>query len=265
MSRIAKGKKKVKSLTHTRSRFTTLNEYSCHNKTLGALYHCYNEARDNWAFKNTLHDVASIIAYPKSTANEWETITGEEYYDRALGIRQTRELSGGYIEVLPPLNRSNYFTISKFIEIDSETKISIAEELFEIADEIIKSKSLLDLKEDWDDEGALPIRFDTWKRAVLTLIECSSTVLSYEDIAIATPQINPGPESSIDIVWRTNNYRMMINFPEIESNNATFYGDNYTNSTIVKGELPTNLEKLKKFLDDSEREYFTKWLKNLKK
>ncbi len=149
-------------------------------------------------------------------------------------------------------------------KIYSGTDIAIPQELSEIVTEIEKSKSLLSLKEDWDDQGALPIKASTWKNAILTLAESAKYVLLNENTIIGTPQINPGPESSIDIVGRMQNYRMIINILE-SAHHAKYYGDDYNNSSVIKGELPIDSIKLQKFLSDPKHEYFSKWLKNLKK
>lgn len=99
---------------------------------------------------------------------------------------------------------------------------------------IEKSKFILALPENWDDEGARPYEEATWLRAVRFLARCDEYLHSKFGLILDAPRITDGPEGSIDIEWRTPVYRLLLNIPERISSPATFYGDDFAES-IVRG------------------------------
>ena len=88
---------------------------------------------------------------------------------------------------------------------------------------------ILDLKENWDDEGALPYNRATWQRAV--------------DFAAAVDgpfvQINPGPNRSIDVHWSSAcpPFDMLVNFPDDASEPASWYGDDGNGVDVFGGDI----------------------------
>jgi hypothetical protein len=93
---------------------------------------------------------------------------------------------------------------------------------------IEKSKYILDLKENWDDEGALGYDFEVWKRAALFISKLSTKIFKSYGQIIKAPKIYHGPNGSIDIYWENESFNLLINIPKIGL--GTFYGDNYKNN-----------------------------------
>ena len=115
-----------------------------------------------------------------------------------------------------------------------------------MAEEIDKSKYLLDLEEDWDDEGGKAVSIDTWKRAAVFLLDHANWLYYKENFKMITPQIRPGPDASVDLLWKNNDFRLLINIPEIENEPIGFYGDNNEGKNPMKGTIEQ--ESIQKFL-----------------
>ena len=113
--------------------------------------------------------------------------------------------------------------IGEKIQVCIEKKPSIG--LGNINTAIEDSKYMLELEEDWDDEGGMPIDEVTFERASDFLLGYAEWLLDNKNVVIQTPEISPGPENSIDIHWRLENYRMLINIPSNPQKQAGFYGD----------------------------------------
>jgi hypothetical protein len=103
-----------------------------------------------------------------------------------------------------------------------------------IEEEIGRSRRILDLPEDWDEEGAVGYSEDTWARAIQYLRRQALACWFHQGVAIPRPRIGPGPAGSIDIHWQTASYELLINVPRDESARATFYGDDY-GALSIKG------------------------------
>src|SRR5690606_14135138 len=109
--------------------------------------------------------------------------------------------------------------INPIIEADIEIevqdfKIRLHNSLKLVANVIEESKYLMELKDDWDGEGGGKVAFETWKKAISFIVDYSTWLYNNYQIVIVTPQISPGPESSIDLLWRSEQYRLLVNIPD---------------------------------------------------
>ena len=104
----------------------------------------------------------------------------------------------------------------------------IPKPLKSVYEAIEKSKYILDLKENWDDEGAIGYDFDVWRKAVLFISKLSTKIYKSYGQVIKTPKIYHGPKGSIDIYWENESFNLLINIPKVGL--GTFYGDNYKNN-----------------------------------
>ncbi len=125
----------------------------------------------------------------------------------------------------------------------------------ELAKEIEESKSLLRLTEDYDDQGGMPISEATWARAIIFITNYANWIYEKTGKIIDTPQINPGPKESVDILWRNEKYRLLINIPSALNNSVHFYGDNRKGDDNVSGTINEN----------AIQEYFAIWIGSLSK
>lgn len=118
-----------------------------------------------------------------------------------------------------------------------DTLNSIFTSLYE---SINSSKYILDLDDNWDDENSKGFEFETWKSAVKFLVTYFNAAYDLFGKEIAPPSIFPSSDGSIDLLWKKENYRLLINVPE-ESSVVTFYGDDRKN-TSIQGSCDLSLE-----------------------
>jgi hypothetical protein len=94
---------------------------------------------------------------------------------------------------------------------------------------ITSSLRILDLGEDWDDEGSSSYERTTWERAVANL-------RSLQDLArmfgrsIPAPIIAPAGNGSIDLYWRDDAGTLLINIPPGQRS-VTYHGERNGNQT----------------------------------
>lgn len=106
----------------------------------------------------------------------------------------------------------------------------------ELSSAIENSRTILDLEDDWDGEGGVCYSEATWLRATEFLRENALRLRQLKDVWPAVPFIEPGPNGSIDLHWRTSKRELLINIPRDPNQPAGYYGDNFANETI-KGKL----------------------------
>lgn len=76
-----------------------------------------------------------------------------------------------------------------------------------------------------------------------------------QHFVIEPPQINSGPGTSIDLLWRNDKYRLLVNISEDSEKPIEYYGDNNLGENSIKGKLKPGFVQ----------EFFALWVKNLKK
>ena len=97
-------------------------------------------------------------------------------------------------------------------------------------EEIKKSFSLLDLKEDWDEDGAKPPTEISFSK----MLEFFGCLMSKNIDTNIEPNIFPCGDGSIDISFRIeNDIRLLIN---ISDERIGWYGDINGNPPIINGE-----------------------------
>lgn len=122
------------------------------------------------------------------------------------------------------------------IKLDSKEIIKLPIHFKDLAEKIEESKYMLDFKDNWDDEGSIRYKKETWIRAIKFIINYLKWAKEKADSIIKIPNIAHGPNGSIDIYWNDKNYRMLINIPENPESPFSIYGDDYENNK-VKGTL----------------------------
>ncbi|WP_099369609.1 hypothetical protein [Sphingobacterium sp. 1.A.5] len=136
---------------------------------------------------------------------------------------------------------------------------SLPEDLSHIYEEIKLSSYIVEcFKNDWDDDGAIGINKSVYLDALSFLVIYSKELSSKKGIVIEAPEINPVINGSIDLSWRTDRARLLINFNlKGEKTIARFYGDLYDKLTEKSGFID---------IDSKTFDYsFLEWMRNLKK
>ena len=117
-----------------------------------------------------------------------------------------------------------------------------------------ESAYLLELEDDWDDEGGTAVDFDTWKRTVEFLAGYANHLYKYQGFVLDPPEIEPGPGTSIDLTWRGESYRLLVNVPSNPEQPMGYYGDNRQGENSIKGKLKSG----------PVQPYFAIWLKEMR-
>ena len=68
--------------------------------------------------------------------------------------------------------------------------------------EIEQAKKILELKDDWDDEGSPIFSKETLDRAIGFLAMHAEQIKKCYDLSLPVPKIGPGPNGSIDLHWK---------------------------------------------------------------
>ncbi|SRR6266508_4889465 len=93
-----------------------------------------------------------------------------------------------------------------------------------LATTIHDSWRLLDMDDNWDNEGSKGYTRPTWERSatfLMKMVEWANLL----DRHLPVPMVAPADEGSIDLYWKTPNRRLLINFPAAKDQPATFYGE----------------------------------------
>ena len=138
-------------------------------------------------------------------------------------------------------------------QIDGEL-FSLPKELGAIARAVEDSTSILSLKPGWDDGKAQPIQRETWQQANGFLLRYAVRIYNLFSLVLPVPDINPCPNGSMDLSWRTKSARMLVNV-RMENGEmlAFFYGDLYDNKMPIKGNVPA----------ESVEDHLACWMKNV--
>jgi hypothetical protein len=94
----------------------------------------------------------------------------------------------------------------------------------ELQKEIDRSQEILKLKDNWDDEGSPAIKKETLKKAIEFIKKQAEIFWDKKMKHIDVPEILPGPNGSIDILWDKEKYELLLNFPADKERVISYYG-----------------------------------------
>ncbi len=122
------------------------------------------------------------------------------------------------------------------VKINKEPIVSLNYKLEELYNEIEKSKYILNLKDNFDEEGSEGYKKETWIRAIGFIARLFEFALIKGFVKIPQPKIYHGPSGSIDIYWENEDFNLLINIPKLNTKLASYSGEN-TIGEKVKGEF----------------------------
>jgi hypothetical protein len=113
---------------------------------------------------------------------------------------------------------------------------SLPSELDHIEEAIRNSRWVLAIE--LDDDAGVTERYSeaTLDRAGEFLRRHALWLWSNHGVVIDAPRLEPGPNGSIDIHWKTGRYELLVNIRSDPSARAGFYGDDY-GTISIKGTL----------------------------
>lgn len=100
---------------------------------------------------------------------------------------------------------------------------------------IEQSRRILELDDDWDEEGSSAYSKEVWDTAVRFLEALEGELMTLGKM-VDPPRILPGPEGSIDLHWKTNAFEILMKVPS-DAGLITFFGDDYSKCQI-EGTIP---------------------------
>ena len=98
---------------------------------------------------------------------------------------------------------------------------------------------LLALEENWDGEHSPGYAKDTLDRAAMFLRVQDQLLWELRKIRLPVPNINPGPDGSIDLFWEQVSWELLVNIPATRTQAASFYGEG-AGAGMIKGNLDTS-------------------------
>lgn len=110
-----------------------------------------------------------------------------------------------------------------------------------IADDVLASRALLDLDDDWDDRGSPGYADSTWLRAVDLLIRLADGLRTHHATRLATADVLPGSAGHIGLELRTDRKRLLLSVPPIPDISVRYYGHDTPKTTTTKGTLDLTL------------------------
>ncbi|NOS99961.1 MAG: hypothetical protein HOP29_04980 [Phycisphaerales bacterium] len=109
-------------------------------------------------------------------------------------------------------------------------------ELNRIRNAVVQSREMLDLRDDWDDDGAKQISEEAWRRAAAFLTRYAERVWDRTSRVLDAPDLTPSVDGGVDLDWDKPAYRLLIAIPPDVGVMASFYGDNRGRG-FIKGEF----------------------------
>ena len=120
------------------------------------------------------------------------------------------------------------FSIKREGLMEVNENLGVIEAISEALDvEIKNSRYILDLKENWDDEGAPAYKESVLNRAISFLKTHANAFYKIFSEPILAPKIWHGPHGSIDLCWmaRASKIALAITIPEAITDAVEYYGD----------------------------------------
>ena len=111
----------------------------------------------------------------------------------------------------------------------------IAEIFIDLADAIRESTYILDLEEDWDDEGSPAYCEKTWRDSIRFVIELMTEAWKLSGIAPASPRIHHGPGGGIDFHWDLQDKELLVHYPPEADECGDYYGETNDGKHQIRG------------------------------
>jgi len=115
-------------------------------------------------------------------------------------------------------------------------------ELASLAQTLDQSSELLELADDWDEQGSPRYHESTLQRARQFVWTNTLRLWEALELSIDVPRILPGPDASIDVHWKHGQRQLFVNVPVDDDKPATYYGDDRSRN-VVKGSLDTSAQQ----------------------
>lgn len=99
------------------------------------------------------------------------------------------------------------------------------------------SRKILELEDDWDNEGSVGYDRETWERATTFLRSLTRLAFDLFGMPLTFPAISPADDGSIDLYWDQGDCGLLVNFPADPNADATYFGRD-ENGFTTGGSVP---------------------------
>lgn len=113
--------------------------------------------------------------------------------------------------------------------------------LLELGERLIRANEMLNLPENFDDEGSPCYGHKTLLNVADFLTKLWQVMLDNNLKEIPVPDILPGPNGTIDILWETDKFDLLINISNGEKPDIDYYGrmseyeiEGFNDSSVLK-------------------------------
>lgn len=86
-----------------------------------------------------------------------------------------------------------------------------------------------------DEDAPLPASEVALRRAQ-RFVRKSARAAKRMGRGISVPMISLGPDRSVDVLWRAGTFEVLVNFPPVAEEPATFYGDDKSQQ-VIRGSI----------------------------
>lgn len=108
--------------------------------------------------------------------------------------------------------------------INDNITLNIPTSIRELENVFTEGKYILNLKDDWDDDGSVGYTQESWEAASHFIINFNKWVKGIFSGSLYLPKMSHGPKGTIDIIWQEDNFRLFVNV-DFVNNKGTFYSD----------------------------------------
>jgi hypothetical protein len=141
-------------------------------------------------------------------------LKSEDYSSVLYFFDENKEISLEEVRCRKSDSITTIFSSSKFIATEKELEKLLNE-----------SKYILSLKDNWDQEGSKGYVLKTWRKMECFLNQRYYKYISSQLEAPPIPDIEPGPNGGIDLLWEYDAFELLLHIPA-EDQGISFFGNN---------------------------------------
>lgn len=116
------------------------------------------------------------------------------------------------------------FQSSEVLKLSDEFSIELPHNLQHLKNPILLSSYIIELKEDWDDNGGQPYSIDIYKVSINFILNFGTWVTDNFSFPFSLPKIYHGPNGSIDILFNYRNSKIFFNIAD-DGKTGYFYAN----------------------------------------
>jgi len=132
-----------------------------------------------------------------------------------------------YNDIISALPKKEIFPHdeNEYIYLDDLKICKLPSKFKELKKSINKSKYILKLEDNWDDEGSVKYEKNTWVGAIKFICNYATFIYEYSGNVMPAPNIYHAPSGSIDMEWQIDNFYLLINIDKY-GKEVSFYNKN---------------------------------------